>query len=103
MLQFARSSAVTDRRYSSLLARHRILDRDLIVQHVGRDESYPFCDAHLIAVGYPLVLHRFLDADRVDDQGVSLPAADGAAIITRRHFIDLCLRSVEVDAAHFAE
>src|SRR3989442_15612018 len=94
MLQFARSSAVPDRRYSSLLAhlqahdpllihvltivvahelnhlviwhaavcqrvgkrlleRHRILDRDLIVQDVGSDESYPFRDAHLIAVGYP--------------------------------------------------
>ena len=73
----------------------RILDRDLIVQDVRRDQPDAFGDAHLIAVRHPLVLHGLLDADRIDDQRIAFPASDRTAVISRWHVIDLHLRLVD--------
>src|SRR5262249_11667760 len=67
------------------------------------DQPHPLGDAHLIAMGHALILHRFLDTYRVDDKHIAFPASDGAAVIAGRHFVDLELRLIHVDAPHFAE
>src|SRR5262249_26117512 len=63
----------------------RIFDRDLIVHNVRRDHAHPFGDVDLIAVRYALVLDGLFDADGIDDERISIPFADGASVVARRH------------------